>query len=430
MNTTPLMIARRLRPGKEGDSRRSATGIAVAVTGIALALVVMMVSIAVMQGFKSEIKRKVAGFESQIVIETPPPADMSATGDMNATLSPRPVGMTPTVTRAIGALGAAGYDVKARTASMRPVILKTTDNFKGLVAKGLSDTTGLEFLSANIVEGRLPAFGAPEADNSIVISRTTARELGLEAGSKTRAFFFDGSNVKVRNLDIAAVYDTRFSDYDKTMMFASLPLLARIDRLGDGNGTRIELNGLDDGDVDAASAMLQQLLLEDLYAGRDTVIYQVDNVHRTGAHYFNWLDLLDTNVTVILVLMAIVSGFTLISSLFIIILERVGMIGLLKSLGASNAFIRRIFILVARRIVVRGMVIGNVLALALIWIQATFSIVPLDPDTYFLASVPVKIGVAEVLWLNAGVFVFSIAILILPSQIVARISPSQTMRFE
>ena len=430
MNTTPLFIARRIGLGRKGSGRRSATGIIVAVTGISLSIVIMMVAIAVMNGFKDEIRRKVTGFEAQLTIALPPPAD-EMSGDAGSTsLTPRPVSICAAVTEAIEAMRAGGYEANAWLASLRPVILKTSDNFKGLVAKGVSDPDGLSFLAGHITRGKLPDYAADSAHNAIAVSAITANALGLDCGDRVQAYFFGDGAVKVRKLKIGAIYDTRFSDYDRTFVYTSLPLLQSVDRLAPDEGTRIELGGLPDADVDAAGALLQATLLDRLYTGRDSVVYQVDNVHRRGAHYFNWLDLLDTNVTVILALMAVVAGFTLVSSLFIIILERVGMIGLLKSVGASNGFIRRIFIIVAERIVLRGMLIGNAVALTLIWLQHTLHIVPLDPDTYYLSHVPMLITWPDVLWLNVGVIVVSVAVLILPSQIVAKVSPARAMRFE
>ena len=430
MNTTPLFIARRIGLGHNNFSRRSSTGIVVAVTGIALSIVIMMASMAVMNGFKDEIKRKVTGFGAQLTIQLPPPASDMSTEAGSTSLTPQPLSINPTVTRAITELRDNGFDVTYWLVSLRPVIIKTSDNFKGAVAKGVSDPKGSDFLSQHIIDGSMPDYTDEKSRNSIVVSRAIATELSLKCGDRIQAYFFGDDAVKVRNLTIEGIYDTYFSDYDKTFVYTSLKLLQSVDRLNDDEGTRVELNGLDDGDVDNAAAVLQGALLNELYTGRDSIIYQVDNVHHRGAHYFNWLDLLDTNVTVILLLMALVAGFTLISSLFIIILERVNMIGILKALGASDSFIRRIFITIAERIVLRGMLIGNLLALTIIWIQYTFHPLPLDPETYYLSYVPVEITVPDIIWLNIGVIVVSLAVLILPSQIISKISPARSIRYE
>ena len=146
--------------------------------------------------------------------------------------------------------------------------------------------------------------------------------------------------------------------------------------------------------------------------------------------YFNWLDLLDMNVVVILILMSCVSAITLISCLFIIILERVRTIGLLKSLGATNAQIKRVFIYMTQRLVLRGMLLGNIISLAFIYLQYYFHIIPLDPEAYYLNFVPVEINWLHIILLNIGVITISSLILILPSHIVSKISPAQTMKYE
>ncbi|MCF0214090.1 MAG: ABC transporter permease, partial [Muribaculaceae bacterium] len=152
--------------------------------------------------------------------------------------------------------------------------------------------------------------------------------------------------------------------------------------------------------------------------------------NRRGAMYFNWLEMLDTNVTVILLLMGIVAAFTLISSMFVIVLERVRMIGLLKSLGAGNAFVQRIFIAILTRLVIRGLVIGNVIAGLIIVLQKATHILRLDPATYFIDHVAMRISLWEILALNLGVLLMAVLVLILPSRIVCGISPARSLRFE
>lgn len=429
MNRTPLFIARRLGLESRGERRRSAVGIAVAVIGIALAMVVMMLSVAVMNGFKDEIRRKVTGFEAQITIQIPPPAsDLSIDGG-STSLTPLPVELTEPVMSAIEPT-VQQQGASVCLAAMRPAILKTDGAFSGIVVRGADRKEGLEFIASHIVEGTMPDYSDAAAKNQIVISRITASELGLSPGDKVSAYFFGDGTARVRNLTVGAVFDTHFSDYDRAAAFSSLALLQGVDKLAANQGTRIELTGLPDAEIENTAQAVQQRLIENLYAGRDSVIYQVDNVHRRGALYFNWLDLLDTNVTVIMIIMALVAGFTLVSSLFIIILERVGMIGILKALGAANAFIRKIFIIMAQRIVIRGMLFGNCIGLAIIYLQSRFRFIPLDPDTYYLSYVPVQISVSDLLWLNFGVIAIATLVLIIPSHAVAKISPARTIRFE
>ena len=430
MNPTPLFIASRLRLSRKGQGGGVSTGVIVAIAGIGLAIVVMMVSIAVMNGFRNEIKRKVTGFEAQITVQLPPPASDMALDNGSLSLTPVALSVTPALDEAVKELNREGYALTPVLTSMRPMMLKTDSAFKGVVAKGADTIQGLDFIGSQMVEGTMPDLTQDVSRNSIVISRIIADELDLKAGDDVQAYFFGDGNMKVRKLTVSGVYDTHFVDYDRNCVFTSLSLLRSVDKLANNEGTRLELSGIDDSQVTDASRRLQTILNDNIYTGRDTVIYQVDNVRHRGALYYNWLDLLDTNVTVILILMSVVAGFTLISSLFIIILERVNMIGILKALGASNSFIRQIFIAMSERIVLLGMLAGNLIGLPLLAMQHYFHLIPLDPATYNINYVPVEFTIGNFLWLNAGVLVIALLVLILPSSLVAKISPARSIRFE
>lgn len=159
-------------------------------------------------------------------------------------------------------------------------------------------------------------------------------------------------------------------------------------------------------------------------------IYQVENVLQSGAMYFSWLDLLDTNVVVILILMAVVSAFTLISALFIIVLRNVSAIGLFKALGATNSQIRVIFILIAQKVVILGLLIGNLISVPLILCQTKFHILPLDAEAYYLDFVPMDFSLRDIILLNLSVMIISVIVLILPSHIISRLSPGNTLKYE
>ena len=195
-------------------------------------------------------------------------------------------------------------------------------------------------------------------------------------------------------------------------------------------GSRIELRVNDENKIDDDALLLQDAMMRASYNGLLDGMYRINSVHNTGMMYFNWLELLDTNVVVILVLMTLVSGFTLISSLFIIILERVNMIGILKALGATNGEVRRIFIYLVQRLVLWGMLAGNAVGITFLVLQRHYHLLPLDPDAYYLNYVPVEINWWYILALNVGVFVVSWLMVLAPSHMVSTISPSQSIRYE
>lgn len=417
---TDLFIARRLRIST-GKSSRSATGIVIAVAGVALAVTVMLVSLAVIKGFKNEIKAKVTAFESQLTVS---PATDSSDGDNDVSAAPHPITLTPKIQ---GIISSAVPGSEVSLSITYPGVLKTPDSFSGIVFKSNPHTSLSHLIGENIIEGKMADFASEP--NAVVLSAHTADKLGLKTGDKVGAYFFSDGTMRSRNLTVTTIFDTHFSDYDSNVAIVSSEMLSKIAGLEKNQGTRIDINA-GEINVEEAANSLQNAFLDAYYSGVIPEPYLVDNARHRGALYFNWLDLLDTNVIVILALMAAVATFTLISSLFIIILERVNMIGILKAIGASNSLIRRIFILVAERLVVRGMIIGNIIGLGLIYLQSRFRFIPLNPESYYLSYVPVSIGWLEILILNLGVIVVAAGVLILPSHIIATISPAKSIRYD
>ncbi len=334
-----LLIARRLRFKDDGSSGVSPS-IVIAIAGIALSLVIMMTAMCVVLGFKNEIRSKVMGFDAHVMI-LPGLADEYES--QSGLLS-----FTPELREVID-------DTKAFASAAlvleQPGILKTDTDYQGVVVKGMQPGAAWDFVKSNLVEGCVPDYGDDSDKNRVVISRSMADALNLGVDDRINAYFFTSNAVRARRLDIAGIYDTHFSDYDKLYVFGSLPLTQGLNSADASAGSRIELRVNDENKIDDDALLLQDAMMRASYNGLLDGMYRINSVHNTGMMYFNWLELLDTNVVVILVLMTLVSGFTLISSLFIIILERVNMIGILKALGATNGEVRRIFIYLVQRLV-------------------------------------------------------------------------------
>ncbi|MBD5193233.1 MAG: ABC transporter permease [Paramuribaculum sp.] len=416
-----IFIGRRLS-FNPGSGRPTPPGVAVGVAGIALALIVMMVSIAVVTGFKHEIREKVTGFESEITIYA---HDMQ-TGEYESS----GFQLTPSLRSVIAQ--SAGEDARVTYSVRQPGILKTDSAFTGVVIKGVSPDFDWTFVREALVSGEIPDYANSddELTNTIIISSDMARKLGAVEGDRIYAHFFRNNTIASRRLTVKAVYDTRFSDYDGLYAFTPALLLQQLAGVDSTTVGAVEINGIQGRDVeevtDRLRAATMQLSINDT-PGR---IYEVSNVRQAGAMYFNWLELLDTNVAVILILMTLVSGFTLISSLFILILDRINTIGLLKAMGADNSLVRAIFIVMAERLVVRGLVIGNIIGLGLLFVQHKWHLIPLDPEAYYLAFVPVEINWWYIVALNVGVAVVSCLMLILPSQMISTLSPARSIRYE
>lgn len=407
-----LYLARRLpvaAPGRAG-------GIATAVCGIALAVAVMLLAIAVMTGFKHEIRGLITGFESQLTVVP------IATGDE-----------LPYVTdddlKAVREMLPA--EAEAVITMRQPAIVKTAADFSGVVIKATDTPGGFDFIRRHLVEGVIPDYDADSTRYHIVVSRALASLMDVKLGDKLDTYFLGGGVYRVRRLKVAGIYDTHFGDFDRQMVFASSPMLRQATAVADGEGTLIEINGLPDDDaIDACAEALTAGLNHRYYSDARLTRLVVSNIHESAALYYNWLALLDTNVIVILTLMALLASLTLVSSLFILILRRVVTIGVLKALGASNRLIRRTFILMALCILGYGLVVGDAIALAIIGLQRATGFLPLNPDAYYLDHVPMQLGVGAFLILNAAVALLAMAVLLLPSAIIATIPPSRAITYE
>jgi len=257
-----------------------------------------------------------------------------------------------------------------------------------------------------------------------------AEKLGIDTGDKLFLYFFVDNSPKVRRVYVSGLYLSNFDEYDNSVIYTSLGLMRGLGNSGDLSATSISVENVKKEDIATATEQLQLALLDAYRSGELLDVYPVDNIINSGAIFFNWLDLLDTNVVVIFILMVCVATFTLISSLFIIILDRVPTIGVLRALGASRDQICRIFINLSLRLVGIGMIIGNALAFGIIAIQNTTHLMPLNPQMYYLSHVPFEISWTTALTLNAGVAAGAWLILILPARLAARIDPAATMRYE
>lgn len=407
-----------LRPG---SGKRASAGTFVAVTGITLAIVIMAIAIAVVTGFKKEIQEKVVGFNSEIAIY---PADSYSDSLYTSGLTLN--------SELLDIIADIAPEAKAELMVRQPAILKTDSAFQGIVLKGMTPGAGTDFLNKSMVAGEavLTSEGKDSLLNTIVISQNMADALGLNIGDRVNTHFLLDNNVRTRKLTISGIYNTYFSDYDKLYAFAPIEFLQRFNHIDSLTGNALELRGIDIGRIPDISSRLEAELIMDAARQNRTSSYHITDVLETNALYFNWLDLLDTNVAVIIILMTIVSAFTLISSLFIIILERVNMIGLMKALGATNSLIRKIFIYMSERLVIRGIIIGDILAIGIILLQQHTHFLHLDPEAYYLSYVPVEFNWWYLALLNIGVIIVSCAVLIIPSAAISRMTPAKTLRYE
>lgn len=398
--------------------RRSGAGVSAAVVtavaGVALAVAVMDLSLVVVSGFKKAITAKLEGFEAQVSVREPLSKD------------DRALEVTPLLDSLVRSALPDGAEV--RMTVRQPGMIKTDDAFESVIFVGQSPDASFAFERGAVVEGEWPDYSADSCRDMIVMSRSLAMRLGLGLGDRTTtAFIGKDGNVKLRRNRIAAIYNTDFGEYDRMTAFASLAAMQSVAGVDSAVCGSLDIRGLASDDIDAVAADVQRTLIHATARGVLADHYPVDDVHRTGALYYNWLSLLDTNVAVIFGLMLAVAGFTLISSLFIIVLERLQMIGILRAIGAPRRLIRGIFVGLGMRLTLAGAVLGNVVALGVAWLQQSTGFIHLDPSMYYLASVPVSIDAVPLLLLNAGVLAAAWLILAIPARVAASSDPCRTI---
>lgn len=400
------------RTGKSAES--SAFTLKIATFGIALAIIIMIASIAIVSGFKSTIINKISQLEPHIELRT---------GEYQATnASADSISLSPELIQAINSQtdGIKSASLVAES----PCIVKTKDDFNGMILKGVTEKFDSTFLAGCITDGTYNVSG-----NNIIISKHIADKIKIAIGNKISVFFIKDGKIKQRRLTVAGIYNTDFEDFDKAIIIGDIKIVQSVNSWNNDTGTSIDIFCNDINEAGTVRENIASSLLKSLYAQNSDKVYQLSTIRENNSTYFAWLDLLDTNIVVILILMTIVSCFSLIAGLLIVVLNRINMIGILKSLGADNRCIRTIFIYLAEKIILRAMVIGNAAGLLLIMLQKHFHIIGLDASTYYMSYVPVEINI-WLLVLNIGILIVSTAALIGPSYIIASITPAKTIKFE
>lgn len=413
-------ISRRLSL-RDGGRRFWPPAIIVAVGGVALSFMVMLLAIAVVTGFKAEISRKIMGFDAQIRVM--PLASFYGDEDVAIALDGN---LRQIIDSGLGDLPE-GYKPETVVSLRQAAMLKTDNDFMGVAFRSFGDGYGWDFEWENLVEGSIPNDSLPRG---IMISETMGDKLGLRPGDKVDAYFFVGETVRPRKFEITGIYRSDFGEYDNLVAYVAPSMISRMLKLSGHEGEAVEIRGLPADDIIPAAQRLQSVLSAAYAKGDIPQNMAVTSVYSSAAMYFNWLGMLDTNIVVILILMGCVSGLMLVSCVLILILQRVRMVGLLKSLGASNRQVGMIFVRLGVRVTLSGLLIGNAVALAIIGIQWRWHLLPLDPESYYLSFVPVELPFSSWAMLNSATAVMAFVIMLLPAAAVSRLSPVKVMRFE
>lgn len=412
----PLFIAKHLYSATDSRQKVSRPAMRIATAGVAIGLAVMLISVSVVFGFKHTIRDKVIGFGSHITVAN----FMSLHGRELA-----PICMDDSMMRVLRSLDGVKH---VQRYAIKQGILKTDSDFLGVAFKGIANDYDTTFIHDNMVEGVIPAFSDTVSTNKILVSKIMADRLRLNAGDKVFAYFIDNGNVRVRRFTVSGIYRTDLTQFDDILCFIDLYTAVRLNGWEPDQAGGAELTVKDFNAIDVVEDEVVKKVNRTVDKYGET--YSSETIQDANPQIFTWLGLLDLNVWIILVLMLCVAGFTMISGLLIIILERTSMIGVLKALGARNGVVRKTFLWFAVFIIGRGMLIGNVVGLGLMALQRFTGFIKLDAATYYVDTVPVEFSILAIILLNVVTLFVSVLVLIGPSYLASMIHPAKSMRYE
>jgi len=410
-----LHIAKRLV--NAGERKKSISGpiVTIAVAGIALGLAVMILAVSIVTGFKKEISNKVIGFGSHIQITN---------FDSNISFETTPVRTNQPFLPEIRQIPEVRHIQPFAT---KAGIIRTRDDIQGVVLKGIDQSFDWSFFEQNMTAGRRIEISDTITSNQAVISQTIASLLRLEVGDPFNMFFVQDPP-RARRFNVSGIYETGLEELDRIFVLADLRHIQRLNDWEDDQVSGFEIL-LDDFDNLERVTMEVNDLAGYVFT-EDMSRLRIASISSKYPQFFDWLELLDMNVWVILTLMVIVAGFNMVSGLLILILERTGMIGILKAMGLDNTRLRKIFLYQSAFLIAKGLLWGNLLGVGLSLIQHYTGFIKLDQASYFIATVPINLKMTHLLMLNIGTMVITIVMLIVPSYIIGRIDPDKTIRFD
>ena len=412
----PLFIARRIN-GSEGQRREvSRPAIRIATIGVAIGLAVMIITVSVVFGFKHTIRDKVVGFGSHIQVENYMAQQLSA---------PVPISISDSLMNVMKQLPGIRH---AERYALTQGILKTDDDFLGVAFKGVGSDYDTTFLSEHIVEGKMPKFSDGQSKYPLLISRMMADKLRLKAGQKVYAYFIGNDDVRARKFTITGIYETNMTQFDQSLCFTDYNVPIRLNgwEPDQCSGAELLVDDFDQLEQVAEEVVAKVNRRTDKYGA----IITSQTIREAHPHVFQWLELLDINVWIILALMICVAGFTMISGLLIIILERTQMIGILKALGMRNKTVRHTFLWFAAFIIGRGMLVGDIIGIGLVVLQQQTGFIHLDPASYYVDTAPMELNIPIIVLLNVVTLLVSLFVLIAPSFLISHIHPARSMRYE
>lgn len=411
-------IARRIFSAKENRDNLSHRIVNIALFGIVLGLVVLILSVAIVTGYKSEVGRKVIGFGSHMQI---------INLDSNQSFETSPISQDQPFLQDLKSIDGVRH---VQIFATKPGIIRTDDEIQGVVLKGIGPDFDWSFFQENKVAGEPFRVQDTLRSNKVWVSKQMADLLKLSLGDDLIMFFIHETEAlpRQRKFELAGIYKTSLEEFDRMFVLVDINHIRKLNNWKNDEVSGFEILVNDFNQLADQQRAVNNLLIRS--TNPDSPVLQVVGVKEKYRHIFDWLSLLDMNVWVILGLMVLVAGFNMVSSLLVVILERTQMIGILKAMGARNWSIRKVFLYFSVMLILKALVLGNILGIGLCLIQEYTHVLKLDPASYYLEYVPVKLTVWAVVLLNLGTMVITTLMLLLPSYFITRVSPEKTIRFD
>lgn len=413
-----LYIARRIFSDKENRKSLSHRIVNIALLGIILGLVVLILSVAIVTGYKTEVGKKVIGFGSHLQI---------VNLDSNESYETSPVSQNQPFLPELKSIDGVRH---VQVFATKPGIIKAGTEIQGVVLKGIGPDFDWSFFLENKISGEPFTVQDTAKTNKVWISKQMADLLGAKIGDKLSMFFVNPSDVvpRQRKFELAGIYKTSLEEFDRLFVLADINHVRKLNNWSEDEVSGFEVLVNDFRNLDQAEKKVSNLILR--HTRPDSPVLQVVSIKEKYRQIFDWLGLLDMNVWIILVLMVLVAGFNMVSSLLVIILERTQMIGILKAMGARNWSVRKVFLYFSGMLILKALIWGNVVGVGICLLQYYTHFFKLDAASYYLAYVPVNLSIVHLLLLNIGTVIVTIAMLVLPSYFITKISPEKIIRFE
>ena len=405
-----FFLAKRIISTKAYKSSISAPIIKIGIVAIALSVIVMLISISTGIGLQNEIRDKVSAFNGHIQI--------SNFDSNNSEESIRPINVSMDLLQALGSIN----NIKSlNQIGLKFGIIRTSENFDGALFKGVDSTYNWSNISDYVIRGFTPNISSLTS-NEVLISDNLSNKLDLKINDSFQMIFSRNleSKVIIRKFNIVGLYDSGFNEIDENIIFGDIKHLRRINNWNNNQSGAIEVFIDDFSLLSETSSVIYQSTPSN---------YNSMNIKQKYSSIFDWIQIFDKNIIAILFIMVLVCSINIISVLLVLILERTNMIGILKSIGADNSSIKRVFLIIVSYIIFLGLLIGNLVGLGLLFAQKKLSLIKLDPEIYYTSQVPVYLSLDYIFILNLFTFLVCLFSIVIPSYLISKISPIDSIKF-